>query len=79
MSKLVYKIVQHDGGWAYEAMGTFSETFPTREAARNAAQLAAQEQSGADVATPIEYEDEQGHWHREVAQPGDRPKVVVKD
>ena len=30
MSKITYKIVKHDGGWAYEANGTFSEPFPTR-------------------------------------------------
>jgi hypothetical protein len=78
MSKLVYKVVKHDGGWAYEALGTFSETYRTREAARTAARLAAAEQSSVEAPTPIEYEDEQGRWHREVTQPNDRPKTVVK-
>jgi hypothetical protein len=78
MNKLVYKVVQHDGGWAYEALGTFSETYPTPEAAREAARLAAREQSSPEAPTPIEYEDEKGHWHREVAGPNDRPQVEVE-
>jgi hypothetical protein len=39
MSKIVYKVVRHDGGWTYEVSGTFSETYRTREAARLAARL----------------------------------------
>ena len=39
MSSVIYKVVKHDGGWAYEANGTYSELFPTREAARKAAKL----------------------------------------
>jgi hypothetical protein len=31
MSKITYKVVKHDGGWAYEANGTYSEPFPTRD------------------------------------------------
>ena len=34
MTKIVYHIVEHDGGWAYQVDGAFSETFPTHEAAR---------------------------------------------
>lgn len=45
MTKLVYKILQHDGGWAYEADGTISETFPSHDAALEAAQRAAAIQS----------------------------------
>jgi len=78
MSKFVYKIVRHDGGWAYQADGTFSETFRTRDAARKAARLAASEQSSPGEPTPIEYEDEKGKWHREIAEPDDRPQAVVK-
>ena len=33
MSKITYKVVKHDGGWAYEANGTSSEPFPTRDSA----------------------------------------------
>ena len=31
MSKMTYTIVKHDGGWAYNANGTFSERFKTHE------------------------------------------------
>ena len=78
MSKLVYRVVRHDGGWAYEANGTFSEPFRTREEARSAARLAADEQEALGQPTPIEYEDKKGHWHDEVAGGRDRPKTVVK-
>jgi hypothetical protein len=78
MAKLIYKVVKHDGGWAYEANGTFSEPFRTRELARTAARLAAGEQEVPGESTPIDYEDEKGHWHHEVADGTDRPKTVVK-
>jgi Uncharacterized protein conserved in bacteria (DUF2188) len=78
MSKLVYRVVRHDGGWAYEANGTFSEPFRTREEARSAARLAADEQGAPGQPTPIEYEDKKGQWHDEVAGGRDRPKTVVK-
>lgn len=35
MAKLTYKIVEHDGGWAYKVGSTYSETFhPSGRAAR---------------------------------------------
>ena len=37
MAMLRYEIVEHDGGWAYRADGTYSETYPNREAAAKAA------------------------------------------
>ena len=78
MSKLVYRVVRHDGGWAYQANGTFSESFRTREEARRAARLAAREQAVPGEATPIDYEDDKGRWHHEIAAGTDRPKTVVK-
>jgi hypothetical protein len=78
MSKLTYKVVKHDGGWAYEANGTYSEPFPTREAARKAAKLAASEQSAPGDTTRISYEDEKGRWHNEVDSGTDRPKTTVE-
>jgi len=44
MSKIIYKILRHDGGWAYAANGTFSERFSSRKAALQAAVVAASEQ-----------------------------------
>jgi Uncharacterized protein conserved in bacteria (DUF2188) len=60
MSKVTYKVLKHDGGWAYEASGTCSESFPSREAARKAAKLAASEQATPGQTTQISYEDEKG-------------------
>jgi uncharacterized protein DUF2188 len=44
MSHVTYKIVQHDGGWAYTVNGVFSESFATHAAALAAAKRAATEQ-----------------------------------
>jgi len=63
MSKSTYRVVKHDGGWAYEANGTYSEQFQTREAARKAAKLAAIAQAAANEITPPPYEDKNGRWY----------------
>jgi hypothetical protein len=77
MTKLIYGIVEHDGGWAYKLGNVFSETFPTRDAAVEAARsVAAFQQVGGQTAG-IEYQDAQGNWHEEVSQGGDRPEVEV--
>jgi hypothetical protein len=78
MSKITYKIVKHDGGWAYEANGTYSEAFRTRDAARTAAKLAAREQTAPGETTQISYEDEKGRWHDEVDGGTDRPETTVE-
>ena len=78
MSKIVYHIVQHDGGWAYRVDETFSETFPTHERAHQAAERAAREQALPGEATVISYEDKKGHWHREQAAGDDRPEPEVE-
>ena len=44
MTRIVYEIVEHDGGWAYRVDGVFSETFPSHDLARQAADRAANEQ-----------------------------------
>jgi hypothetical protein len=77
MSKITYRIVQHDGGWAYLAAETYSETFPTHAAALQAARQAAREQALPLEHIGIEYEDSAGHWHRENAD-DDRPEVDVE-
>ncbi len=79
MSKIIYKIVRHDGGWAYEANGTFSERFASREIAHQAAVVAASEQEAPGESSFISWEDETGHWHEEVADGRDRPEVAVED
>jgi hypothetical protein len=79
MSDVTYRIVEHDGGWAYKVGDVFSEPFPTHAAALAAAKRAAQEQRVPGATHVIEYEDEKGQWHTETASGSDRPATVVKD
>jgi Uncharacterized protein conserved in bacteria (DUF2188) len=78
MPRIIYEIVEHDGGWAYRVDGVFSETFPSHDAARRAAEHAAREQTVPGETTPISWEDGQGRWHDEVAPGGDRPAIDVE-
>ncbi|HXW71219.1 MAG TPA: DUF2188 domain-containing protein [Methylocella sp.] len=79
MTKLIYEVVEHAGGWAYRVQGVYSETFPTHEAAHAAAQLAAREQELPGETTDISYEDEEGRWHTDESPGTDRPETSVKD
>ncbi len=79
MAKIMYEIVEHDGGWAYSVDGAYSETFPTYARARAAAEQAAARQKLGGVTTGITYEDRQGQWHQEVAKGDDRPDTEVAD
>jgi len=79
MAHVVYKIVQHDGGWAYNVDGVFSEPFPTHAAALAAAKRAAIEQRVPGRTEAIEWEDAGGKWHSETASGSDRPETEVKD
>jgi hypothetical protein len=79
MTKITYHIVQHDGGWAYKLDDVFSESFPTRAAAVEAARRAAFEQRLPDLkSSSISWEDENGVWHDEVAKGDDRPEAEVE-
>jgi len=78
MSKVTYAIVEHDGGFAYKVGDAFSETFPTHDLARAAAERAAAEQTVGDATTDIEYEDDQGRWLTETSKGGDRPETEVE-
>lgn len=79
MSTETYRIVQHDGGWAYQVDGVFSETFRSREQAHAAAERAAAEQRIGGETTPISYEDRGGHWREETSDGRDRPQTKVED
>ena len=35
MVQITYRIVEHDGGWAYRLGDTFSETYPDHDSARD--------------------------------------------
>ncbi len=78
-NEVTYEVVEHDGGWAYRVGDVYSETFPSHEEALEAAERAAEEQRQPGETNDIEYEDEQGRWHREVARGTDRPATRVKD
>ena len=78
MSDVHYTIVEHDGGWAYKLGDVFSETFPTREHAAQAAQRAAREQQQSGETEAISYQDAQGAWHEELASGTDRPSADVE-
>ena len=79
MSHIIYKIVEHDGGWAYTVNGAFSESFPNHAAALAAAKRAAAEQRTPGRTEVIEYETPDGRWHTETAEGGDRPETEVDD
>jgi hypothetical protein len=79
MTKIIYEIVEHDGGWAYKLGDVFSETFRTHEAALHAAQAVAAEQQLAGPTEGISYQDKSGKWHEELAEGGDRPQAEVID
>jgi Uncharacterized protein conserved in bacteria (DUF2188) len=78
MAKILYRIVEHNDGWAYQVDHTYSETFPTHDAARAAAMVAAREQAqpGRDVG--ITFEDANGNWHEELSGGEDRPEASVE-
>lgn len=79
MTKIVYEIIQHDGGWAFKLGDTISETFRSHDAAYAAAKRVAIEQMRPDHAVGISWEDERGRWHDEVSPGDDRPEVVIDD
>ncbi len=79
MTHVTYKIVQHDGGWAYTVDGVFSEAFSTHAAALAAAKRVAIEQRVPGRTEVIEYETSDGKWHTETAAGGDRPETDVVD
>lgn len=79
MTKLTYRIVEHDGGWAYKVGDTYSETFPSHSDALQAARIASSEQQIAGQTDGIEYEDVNGKWHSELADGRDRPETEVQD
>lgn len=78
MTQVTYRIVEHDGGWAYKLGETFSETFASHDQARNAAVKAAGEQRAPDSTAYIEYEDTGGQWITERADGSDRPETSVE-
>ena len=77
MAKIHYRIVLHDGGWAYKLGDVFSEPFASRSAALSAAKRVAAEQHIPGDTTHIEFQDEHGVWHTELSEGNDRPDADV--
>ncbi len=77
MDRIHYRIVEHDGGWAYKLGDVFSEPFPSKAAATKAARRVADEQHIPGEDSYIEYQDETGEWHTEFARGGDHPDADV--
>lgn len=76
--RIVYHVVEHDGGWAYKVGDVFSETFPDHHSARNAALAAANEHRLGGRDAEIEYQDASGKWRTEHEPGGDRPDTAVE-
>lgn len=79
MAQVTYHIVEHDGGYAYKVGDVFSETFPSRAEALQAAQAAAAEQQVPGSTEGIRYQDQTGAWHDETARGNDRPVAKVEE
>src|SRR5689334_12463607 len=78
MAHVTYKVVRHEDGWAYTVNGVFSESFPTHQEALETARRVAAEQRQPGQSETIEYEDERGKWHTELALGTDRPETDVE-
>jgi len=77
VGKIHYKVVAHDGGWAYTLGGVFSEPYTSRAAALEVARKVAAEQHIPGNTAHIEYQDEKGAWHTEISEGDDRPDADV--
>jgi hypothetical protein len=77
MTNVHYKVVEHEGGWAYKVGDVFSERYATHDEAREAAERAAAGQMLPGATEDIEFQDEAGDWHEEVSLGKDRPETDV--
>jgi hypothetical protein len=78
MARVLYKIVEHNDGWAYQVGDTYSETFNSHDAALAAAEKVAREQTVPGTSVGISFEDANGNWHDELSAGNDRPTVKVE-
>ena len=78
MSHVTYKIVQHDGGWAYTVDGVFSEPLSDPCRALAAAKRAAAEQRVPGRTEAIEYETADGKWHTEPPPAATVPRPISR-
>jgi hypothetical protein len=57
-----YKIVEHDGGWAYKLGDVFFETFASHDDARAAAEQVAERKQVGGEPVDFAYQDASGEW-----------------
>ena len=79
MTKIVYEVIQHDGGWAFKLGDTISDTFPSHDKAYAAAKRVALEQMRPGQTVGISWEGAKGRWHDEISSGDDRPEVDIVD
>jgi hypothetical protein len=79
MTQVTYHVVAHDEGYAYRVGDVYSEPFPTREEALEAASIAAAEHRLAGRDAEIKFQDKSGKWQTEHADGTDRPETDVED
>ncbi len=79
MTKVHYRVLEHDGGWAYMLGDVYSEAFPSRKAALTAAHRVAREQHVPGDTVNIEYQNEVGQWITELTRGDDHPDADVID
>lgn len=79
MTKIIYEIIKHDGGWAFKMGESISGTYSSHDAAYAAAKRVALEQMRPGETAGISWEDESGSWHDEVSPGDDRPEVEIHD
>lgn len=79
MTRVIYEVIEHDGGWAYRVGSVFSETFATHKDALDAATRAAQEQQLGGITEGISFQDDGGRRHNELSRGDDRPETEVVD
>lgn len=79
MAQVVYRVVEHNDGFAYQVDEAYSETFATHAAALEAARSAAQRQQLAGTDEEILYQDAEGRWHEEFARGDIHPEAAVVD
>ena len=77
MSNLHYRVVRHDGGWAYRLDDVYSEPFADKATALAAARRVAAEQRVPGETARIEFQDQAGKWHTELSEGDDRPDADV--
>jgi hypothetical protein len=77
MTHVVYRIVKHEQGWAYQVGETFSENYLNHDDARSAALVAAREHELSGNTVGIAFEDAGGQWHEELSNGSDRPFTSI--